>query len=121
MVALEDHSAGHFLCFQEHYFNLLGREQSVFLIGWNVSHFYQHLTESEWFAPIHDIDQMSHYAIRKGGGKIASLSVKRAVQVRAQLDLFVFHRKVEICQYVVVPTSADDWFNKGGPCVIMSM
>ena len=23
--------------------------------------------------------------------------------------------------YQLVPTSADDWFNKGGPCVIMSM
>ena len=23
--------------------------------------------------------------------------------------------------YQLVPTSAEDWFNKGGPCVIMSM
>ena len=38
------------------------------------------------------------------------LSVKGAVQARVLLDLFVFHRKVEICQHVInsfppVPTT----------------
>ena len=53
---------------------------------------------------------------------LASPSVKRAVQARARLDPFVFNRMVEIYQHVqLLPISADDWFNNGSPCVIMSM
>ena len=56
------------------------------------------------------------------GGEIAqwlaSLSVMPAVQVRAQHDLLVSERWNLIR---VLLTNADDWFNKGRPCVIMYM
>ena len=68
---------------------------------------------------------ISHTSISVGAGKlkqwIASLSVKPAVQVRDWHDPLVSERWNSVRCYLLVPTSVGDWFNKGRPCVIMSM
>ena len=66
-----------------------------------------------------------HSAFINGGGEIAqcvvSLSVKPAVQDCARHDLLVSERWNSLMCYLLVPASVGDWFNKGRPCVIMSM
>ena len=49
------------------------------------------------------------------------LSVKWAVQAQAQYDPFVSERWNSTRMLSIAPTSADDWFTKAYPCVIMSM
>ena len=64
-------------------------------------------------------------AMLPGGGEIAKWLV---FQLASRLSRFE-PGMIRLCQkgedlpacYHLLPTSADDWFNKGGPCVIMSM
>ena len=48
-------------------------------------------------------------------------SVKPSVQVRARHDLLSSERWNSNRCHLLVPTSVDEWFNEGRPCVIMSM
>ena len=50
---------------------------------------------------------------------VASLSATQSAQVRARLDPLVSERWNSITVLLTLPTSSDDWFKKGGPCVIM--